>query len=444
MLGFPWILGYDVYYIAFFLFMYGFYHLASHIQSATKYKVELTINAHVDLKEKKGVKVFSTYQDWSLSIISNVYEFVPLSIRYFREVSEFRPLRYLRAPSKSIYYLTPPLIIIIAPIIIVLDFVYFTIAWLFIHVWIYPYLDNRQVHQEKWNAMILAVSYRSVSINGVNISENETYMYLLIRSIALCLGWYWPGRPVDTTKSAIIDFLYDYTSGYPNNDPPLTPTRVTVGTDPRVPNTSGLGSSMLYNTKQSKSKALDLMNDFRKRFLKKEEIKNDAEEVNDKDYVELEDLTLEDRSKRDRIGLVDYHLQMGEKANYYTLENGEILPEIVYITEIVDNIEYINRFETAYKKYSEVKYEVQNVKYNIQGLGKKEKKAYREILNLCFIEPREHLVDEDQLSILIERMDNYLCPFHVEISPDGLFEENKAAMIYEALNLILEARRKMS
>jgi len=215
-IGLPYLFRIDTVYIFIIAIIYCFYVVLSSFQKTVRYYVELKVEANVNVKsDEKVVSRFSLKDHFGFFLISSFWLTVPFLMRVYRKGVEFRPFRDLQCPNKYLYWfslLSLPLFVVVS---IVTDFFINVFGWLTIYIWVYPYLFNKRMSEIRWNALMESVDSRSSIIHSEIFNDRDGYMYNLIRSYLVWLGWYRPDTEYVFEESQLMLFIRDIRNGFP-------------------------------------------------------------------------------------------------------------------------------------------------------------------------------------------------------------------------------------
>jgi len=218
LLGLPFIFAFSTGVLMLIVFFVTLYVFISRMHRDLKYKVELKIDATITMKESKTEGKSQTLMDrFSTSVLTSFWQFIPWSVRRYRDSMEFRPYRNLIAPNLFIYWTTPLWTLLAVPVIGLVDVLYYGIGWIFIYFWVYPYINNKRIADDKWNKIVDAAGINCVYINGTQIMESDGYFFNLCRSVALWLGWTEPYAEIVYKRTEWAKFWDDWIGGYPDS-----------------------------------------------------------------------------------------------------------------------------------------------------------------------------------------------------------------------------------
>jgi len=219
-IGLPSLFNVGAIYGLLIIFIYCFWYIIHHMQHKVKYEVELKIKA--DIKLKKGTNVelsFYTFlEKMGFWFLESFWNMTPTFVRIYRQGYEFRPFLDLIAPSKTIFWISLISLPIIIPVMFVFDIIIHTLAWAFCYIWLYPYVFNRRISETKWIQIMKSIDERSVIINSEQLNESDDYMFNLVRSWLLILGYYRYNAEPQKTVSRVKLFYDDVKKSYPENN----------------------------------------------------------------------------------------------------------------------------------------------------------------------------------------------------------------------------------
>jgi len=220
LIGLPHLFNVGIVYGLLMVLAYCFWYVINHIQHKVKYEVELKIKADVGLKKATKVELsyYTFMERFGIWFLQSFWNVVPLTLRLYRQGFDFRPFKDLVAPTKYHYYGALVCLPILLPIIFVVDIVFHSLAWTFCYLWLYPYVFNRRISEVKWMEIMKAIGDKSVVINSEELLEKEDYLYNLVRSILLIIGFYNQGGEMIRIKSKFSEFIGDIRDSNPANN----------------------------------------------------------------------------------------------------------------------------------------------------------------------------------------------------------------------------------
>jgi len=217
-IGLPNLLRVDTFYVFIVAIIYSFYVVITSFQRTVRYHIELKIEANVNVKSDEiAARKFSLKDHFGFFLISYFWLMVPFMVRIYRKGFTFRPFKDLIAPSKFKYFLTLITLPIFMIITICIDFLVNLVGWLTIYLWVYPYLFNKRMSEMKWNALMESIDTRSSVIHCEVFNDKDGYLYNLIRSYAVWLGWFKPDAEFVVEESEILIFFRDIFQGFPTD-----------------------------------------------------------------------------------------------------------------------------------------------------------------------------------------------------------------------------------
>jgi len=214
LIGLPWLLNLSGIYLIGFGFILAFMTLAHNLKSEIKYKVELKIDATIKIIKSAPKPKINVLVVLMVAFLAAIWDPQPLVVRLFRTASAFRPLAHLRAPNKWAFHLFWITSFCWIPFMIV-DVLYYMVTWVIVFAWVYPYINNREVAEDKWAEITNAAHSRFVLVSGYTVWEHDGYLFNTIRSWALVWGWLDDRQSRTESYSQLAAGINDFIKAYP-------------------------------------------------------------------------------------------------------------------------------------------------------------------------------------------------------------------------------------
>jgi len=213
--GLPWLLNFSGFYLIALSFLFGLITMFHNFKSEIKYKVELKIDATIKLVKVQNKPKVNIMVNIMCGILKAIWDFQPFIVRLHRTFGGFRPLFLLRAPNMISYIIYWPSAIIMMTLWLPIDIVYYSLGWVVAYGWVLPYINNREVSEDKWAEITNAARDTYVMVMGYPVYEHDGYLYNYLRTWAFILGWKDQRYPPTHQYSSFRAFLQDFKDAYP-------------------------------------------------------------------------------------------------------------------------------------------------------------------------------------------------------------------------------------